>query len=656
MESSISTSLATSDLFSSTTNNNPPLVRRRCNATPLDMATAPVSLSNKRDSVDPAKTATTSETKHAATKDMEHMNMEELRATLLETQRARDEAVQRECELRSQLSKVDPDSATERSICYFFDKLPRELRDRIYKYLLVNYDLSTTKFLKLWGANRLNDRVEKYHLSPQILRVCRQAKEEGLLTLYGSNTFIIEFVTGGRDGPRSPILRHPTGNNALLNRCHGSAIAELYPWAKHVKHWKVILTAYNPTGQAAPQPGFTNFCRFISFSKPQSLEVLLLPRGTMVIQYGHLHNPTTIKYLDAKDVLQPLTLLRNILSLRLEEAQGPDLPIYDASLDKSSLTYNNIEEELKAQLKDMVEGDSPVTRVFMMNKKLVDYAGAFERSKKIRDAMNPGWGEARPMLLLAAAAVNQDLHDWPANQGNPYIQRRIHPVEEGLHFTSCASEDNDVKAFKLARTTVLEYLEPQYQRIIKASERMAGFVKGVKQPNEAFCVKRQSQFEPDMILLTVCILYLEDYAKAFIRDVPCHTRFYIRREQHKFDLMYASHERESLMRKLSGALELDRLAANPVPWKMWFKAAVNNIDRQYLKIRKARKALFDFDPTNDKDRGCDIDLELWRCDEMVDWTVNEPVLQPHSLPTSAELEEWAQLRRADVEHVLQQVP
>ena len=41
---------------------------------------------------------------------------------------------------------------------------------------------------------------------------------------------------------------------------------------------------------------------------------------------------------------------------------------------------------------------------------------------------------------------------------------------------------------------------------------------------------------------------------------------------------------------------------------------------------------------------------------MVDWTVNEPVLQPHSLPTSAELEEWAELRRADVEHILQQVP
>ncbi len=267
-------------------------------------------------------------------------------------------------------------------------------------------------------------------------------------------------------------------------------------------------------------------------------------------------------------MLQPLTLLRNIPSLRLEEAHGPDLPIYDASLDKRSLIYNNIEAELKAQLKHMVEGDSPVTRVFMMNKKLVDYAGAFERSKKIRDAVNPGWGEARLMLSLAAAAVNQDLHDWPANQGNPYLQRRIHPVEVGLHFTSCASKDNDVKAFKLARSTVLEYLEPQYHRIVKASERMAGFVKGVKQPNEDFCVKRQSQFEPDMILLTVCILYLEDYVKAFSRDVACHTCFYIRREQHKFDLMYASLERKSLMRKLLGVLELDRLAANPVPWKM----------------------------------------------------------------------------------------
>jgi hypothetical protein len=71
------------------------------------------------------------------------------------------------------------------------------------------------------------------------------------------------------------------------------------------------------------------------------------------------------------------------------------------------------------------------------------------------------------------------------------------------------------------------------------------------------------------------------------------------------------------------------------------------MDRQFFQTRKFRKALFDFDPTNDKDRGCDIDLELWRCDEMVDWTVNEPVLNPHSLPTAAELEEGEELRRAD---------
>ncbi len=53
-----------------------------------------------------------------------------------------------------------------------------------------------------------------------------------------------------------------------------------------------------------------------------------------------------------------------------------------------------------------------------------------------------------------------------------------------------------------------------------------------------------------------------------------------------------------------------------------FKEVIDDMDSQYFQIRKARLGLFDFDidgmPT------CDIDLEKARCDEMVDWKVQEP--------------------------------
>jgi hypothetical protein len=41
------------------------------------------------------------------------------------------------------------------------------------------------------------------------------------------------------------------------------------------------------------------------------------------------------------------------------------------------------------------------------------------------------------------------------------------------------------------------------------------------------------------------------------------------------------------------------------------------MDKQLLEIRKARKELSDMDF---EDFGHDIDLELWRCDEIIDWT------------------------------------
>lgn len=49
--------------------------------------------------------------------------------------------------------------------------------------------------------------------------------------------------------------------------------------------------------------------------------------------------------------------------------------------------------------------------------------------------------------------------------------------------------------------------------------------------------------------------------------------------------------------------------------------SLDDMDTQYLAMVKARKILFNHD-TTDPDYG--IDLEKWRCEEMVDWTVNEP--------------------------------
>jgi hypothetical protein len=50
-----------------------------------------------------------------------------------------------------------------------------------------------------------------------------------------------------------------------------------------------------------------------------------------------------------------------------------------------------------------------------------------------------------------------------------------------------------------------------------------------------------------------------------------------------------------------------------------YKLVVDDMDRQYLSMRKARKQLYDCDD-NLFDR---IDLETWRSDEMINWNVDE---------------------------------
>ena len=47
------------------------------------------------------------------------------------------------------------------------------------------------------------------------------------------------------------------------------------------------------------------------------------------------------------------------------------------------------------------------------------------------------------------------------------------------------------------------------------------------------------------------------------------------------------------------------------------------MDDQHLQIRELRKALLDFDRP-DGDHGCELDLELWRFDEKIEFDVQEP--------------------------------
>lgn len=59
------------------------------------------------------------------------------------------------------------------------------------------------------------------------------------------------------------------------------------------------------------------------------------------------------------------------------------------------------------------------------------------------------------------------------------------------------------------------------------------------------------------------------------------------------------------------------------------RSMIDDLDRQYLKIRAARKKHFIWDVLGDW--MCKIDAEEWRDDEMVNWKINEDEEDPLSL-------------------------
>lgn len=89
--------------------------------------------------------------------------------------------------------------------------------------------------------------------------------------------------------------------------------------------------------------------------------------------------------------------------------------------------------------------------------------------------------------------------------------------------------------------------------------------------------------------------------------------------QRRIDLAYDISKRDLLLKQMQDILEargsVDRFVAA-------FQEVVDDMDGQYLRIRAARHALF-----GDGDPRCDMEIQF-PCNELVDWKVNEPSLEP----------------------------
>jgi hypothetical protein len=533
-------------------------------------------------------------------------------------------ALKAQKQLQRQLDTSRP-MDPEKPKCCFLETIPIEIRNQIYEYLLVNPDLCSPE---IFPSSSFHKQIDRYYLSPSILGTCRQTNDEATPILYERNTFIVGFNRDCRS--YSPISR-------IEAQIYGSTDFFQHPGFEKVKHWKVILSANEEKGFEAPIYHFVTFCRAISDNVPRSLKVWIMPKG-----YSWVTEARFRRYHDVTTVLQPLSLLRNISEIHLGELPINELSTFQPARPQSASSPHDFPTHWLENMKALVKSDKPLARVWEMYQKLLNYAQSFERNDQFRENMEPIWGSGTCYAKRKAKGASWSWRTWNREMGdldqpeNPFFLSPAHPVEEGLLLGSFGSENNDIEPFLNARATVLGYLEPQYQRIANASLQLAEFVKAEKKQGGALfgpSLLENYEVEPRC---TRALLILEDYAQSFVRDVPLATRINIRKRQAKFDCAYAFLERETLLKRLSSIVVNDNLKiTGSDKFFELFKLAVDNMDKQYLMIRKTRKELFDCDGDTYERV---IDPELWKCDEMVNWELEEPDMEPEYLRRSQRLQ------------------
>lgn len=201
---------------------------------------------------------------------------------------------------------------------------------------------------------------------------------------------------------------------------------------------------------------------------------------------------------------------------------------------------------------------------------------------------------------------------------NLFKTRTPHVVENALELAKYAGDDNDAVEFKKQRKTVIDFLEPQYQRIMTAHGHLANFIKEkgkiVGLHDEDYDERDPEAQTERMGSALEGALLLNKYGQAFHRDLTPEVELLVSLHQDVFDAYYEDETRE---KELATVYEQLRAQQCWYLWQRAFRDAAKDMQEQHLAIRDARKVLFSCDEVG-SDKGCEIDAEEWRNDERLD--------------------------------------
>jgi hypothetical protein len=401
--------------------------------------------------------------------------------------------------------------------------IPAEVRNKIYELLLTNPDL----------GHASHDPRNQYGLHPAILRTCRKFYAEASAILY-EHEFFITFLCKNTNGKDSGIYHCPILRYCYYWRWDPDVHFKDASGIIKVQRWNVFVSNYNDPYKDPDAPRLAKFCKLLTSLKPNSItsfEVFTLPRGLESRHDEH--------YDDFKVALRPLRLLRNIQSFNIREATIVEVPHFILQHYTPSFWSQSLDPDLILELKQLASSNAPVEYATDMYPFLLGYAQAFEQYPPFMIEMDLQIGERPPYNHIWA---REWKHYIRYNIKNPFKSGE-HPVEEALMRAKKTSSFEDLASFKKDRAAVVAFLEPQYQRLVLASNNTVAFIKSQKRYDCLFDTSTPGKSTPivrDPDKYSEALVLLEQFAAAFTRDVTPEVVIRIEKMQRSFDSIYSS--------------------------------------------------------------------------------------------------------------------
>ncbi|PVH73864.1 hypothetical protein DL98DRAFT_606106 [Cadophora sp. DSE1049] len=362
-----------------------------------------------------------------------------------------------------------------------FTNIPLELHHMIFELTLVNPILGTRESIRAEEGYGYNS---KYGFSSNLLLVNKQLNKEGTPFLYDKNGFYVSCL-------EMPIYRDWDCASPIL-------ISPITRYACHGENQTPLL------------------CDMKSLGKARNRNVV------------------------------PLRLLRNILNIRIVDALVSEVPHYLRLNDPMPDLVSHMEDQsvLEADIVALVKSNKPVEHCFEMYHVFLEYAQAFERYQPFR--VGKGLGRRLPGShsrygYRAFGYGSRDICCGRDSSPNPFKDQHTHPVEAALMRARAASDAEDIEAFKNERSFILEYLEPQFRRLLSADSRIVEFIKFEKRPHRL--VESHTDLhrhaEDYQRAMAEAMLLTEGLGAAMERDMPYEISISMRLNQYFYKTIYS---------------------------------------------------------------------------------------------------------------------